>query len=143
MVTIGLHGNAQACIVLGKAALYALLMVWQKAGLAEAIAAQWVSDSNQKGHAGSQRHGQGPQLFFNDVVRVSDEVYDVHNDGAYGASPVSLSEAEATILPSVCQRNIVVQPHTCAPCTCATALHSSRRSTCRPQFSFATSVALV
>ena len=36
-------------------------------------------------------------IFFNDVAEISEEVYDVHNDGAYGVSPMSLLEAGATI----------------------------------------------
>ena len=84
-------------MVLSEAALYALFMVWQKAGLGEAIAAKWVSGGNRRARAGGHGHGHGPQFFFHDVGGISEEVYDVHNDGAYGASPPSLFEAGATI----------------------------------------------
>ena len=72
-------------------------MVWQKAGFGEAIAAKWVSGSNPRACAGGDRHGHWPQFFFHDVGGIWEEVYDVHNDGAYGASPPSLLEAGATI----------------------------------------------
>ena len=79
------------------AALYALFLMWQKAGLGEAIAAKWVSGSNPKARAGSHRHVHGPQFFFHDDGGVSEEVYDIYNDGAYGASPSSLFEVGATV----------------------------------------------
>ena len=37
ILRIGLQGYAEACMVLSEAALYALFMVWQRAGLGEAI----------------------------------------------------------------------------------------------------------
>ena len=77
-------------MVLSEAALYALFMAWQKAGLREAIAARWVSSGNPRARAGGHGHGHGPQFFFHDVGGISEKVYDVHNDGAYGASPPSL-----------------------------------------------------
>ena len=84
-------------MLLSEAALYALFMVWQKAGFGQAIGAQWVSGGSPKARASGHGHGHGPQVFFNDVAGNSEEVYDVHNDGAYGASPASLMEAGATI----------------------------------------------
>ena len=60
---IGLQGNAQACMVLSEAALYALFTVWQGAGLGQAIAAKWVSGGNPKPKSG-HRHGHGPQFFI-------------------------------------------------------------------------------
>ena len=62
-VMIGLQGNAQACIVLSEATLYALFMVWQRTGLEEAIAAKWVTGSTPKARAGGHVHGHGPQMF--------------------------------------------------------------------------------
>ena len=97
ILRIGLQGYAEACMVLCEAALYALFMVWQKARLEQAIAAKWVSGGYPRARAGSHGHGHGPQFFFHDVGGISEEVYDVHNDGAYGASPPSLLEAGATI----------------------------------------------
>ena len=41
--------------------------------------------------------GMALSFSFHDVAGISEEVYDVHNDGAYGASPPSLLEAGATI----------------------------------------------
>ena len=76
-------------MVLSEAALYALFIVQQKAGLGEAIAARWVRGGNPKAHVSGHGHGHGPQFFFNDVAEISEEVYDFHNDGAYGASPAS------------------------------------------------------
>ena len=64
IVRIGPQGNAQACIVRREAAFYALFMVWQKAGLGEAISARWVSSGNPTACASCHRHGHGPQLFF-------------------------------------------------------------------------------
>ena len=84
-------------MVLSEAALYALFMVWQKAGLGEAIAAKWVSGGNPRARAGGHGHGHGPQFFFHDIGGISEEVYDVHNDRAYGASPASILEVGATI----------------------------------------------
>ena len=84
-------------MVLSEAALYALFMVWQTTGLGEAIAAKWVSGSNPKAPAGDHGHGHAPQFVFNDVGGISEEVYDVHIDGAYGSSPPSSLEAGATI----------------------------------------------
>ena len=83
--------------MLCQAALYALFIVWQKAWFGEAIAAKWVSGSNTRARAGGQGHGHGPHFLFTDVGGISEEVYDVHNDGAYGASPPSFLEARATI----------------------------------------------
>ena len=83
-------------MVLTEAALYALFMVWQKTGLGEALAAKWVSGGNPRPCAGSHGHGHGPQFFFRDVGGISEEVYDVHNDGAYGVSPPLFLEAGAT-----------------------------------------------
>ena len=40
ILTIGLQGYAEQCMVLNDVTLYALFMVWQKAGLGEAIAAR-------------------------------------------------------------------------------------------------------
>ena len=97
ILRIGLQGYAEACMVLSEAALYALFMVWQKAGSGEAVAAKWVSGSNPRPRAGGYGHGHGPQFFFNNVGGISEEVYDVHNHGAYGASPPSFLEAGATI----------------------------------------------
>ena len=97
ILRIGLQGYAEACMVLSEAALYALFMVWQKTGFGEAIAAKWVSGGNPRARAGRHGHGHGPQFFFHDVGGILEEVYDVHNDGAYGASPPSLLEAGATI----------------------------------------------
>ena len=97
ILRIGLQGYAEACMVLSEAALYPLFMVWQRAGLGEAIAAKWVSGGTPEACVGGHRHGHGPQFFFHDVGGISEEVYDVHNDGAYGASPRSLLEAGATI----------------------------------------------
>ena len=85
-------------MVLNEAALYALFMMWQEAGLREAIAAKWVSGGNPRAHSGGPGHGHGPQFFFNDVKGFWEEVYDFHNDGAYGVSPPSLSEAGASIM---------------------------------------------
>ena len=84
---IGLKGNAQPCMVLSEPALYALFMVSQKAGLGEAIPAQWVSGGNPKARARGHGHGHAPQFSFNGVAGISEEVYDVHNDEAYSASP--------------------------------------------------------
>ena len=64
ILRIGLQGYAEACMVLSEAALYALFMVWQNAGLREAIAAKWVSGDNQRARAGSHGHGHGTQFFF-------------------------------------------------------------------------------
>ena len=97
MVRIGLQGYAEACMVLSEAALFTGFMGWQRAGLGEAIAARWVSGGNPKARAGGQRHGRGAQIFFNDVGRISEEVYDIHNNGAYSASPASLLGACAPI----------------------------------------------
>ena len=94
---IDVQGYAEACKVLSEAALYAPFMVWQKAGLGEAIAAKWVSGGTPKACAGGHGHGHGQEVFFNYVGGISEEVYDVHNDGAYGASPASLLEAGASI----------------------------------------------
>ena len=69
---IGLQGYVEACMVLSEAALYALFMVWQKAGLGEAIAAKCVSGSNPRARAGGHRHEHGPQFFFHDVGGISD-----------------------------------------------------------------------
>ena len=90
ILRIGLQGYAEACMALSEAALYALFMVWQKAGLGEVIAAKWVSGGNPRACAGGHGHGHGPQFFFYDVDGISEKVYDVHNDGAYGASTPSL-----------------------------------------------------
>ena len=98
ILRIGLQGLAEACMVLSEAALYGLLMVWQKAGLAEAIAAKLVSGSNPKDCAGSPGHGHGPQVFFNHIRGIWEELYEIHNDGAYGASFPSFLEARATIV---------------------------------------------
>ena len=217
-----------------------------KTGMGEAIAANWVSGGNPKARAGGHGHGHGPRFFFNDMPGISEEVYDVHNEGAYGASHPSLLEAGASSLagntrtakavaavahssgppttpsplsamalthtpvekvcnrcanvckchdaqapcingcrrcgyathgetrvmfsidlfgglasnarfrlphrssssfamvsPRVCERNVVVQPHTCTPCTCAISPHSWRRWTCQPPCFFAKSVALM
>ena len=98
ILRIGLQGYPEACMVLNEAAWYALFMVWQKAGLREAIAAKCVSGRTPRARAGSHGHGNGPQFFFNDVRGISEKIYDVHNDGAYGASCRSLLPAGATIL---------------------------------------------
>ena len=97
ILRIGLQGYAEACMVLSEAALYALFVVWQKAGLGEAIAAKWVSGGTPRARAGGHGHGHGPHFSFQDVGGFSEKVYDIHNDGAYGASPPSLLEAGATI----------------------------------------------
>ena len=97
ILRIGLQGYAEACMVLREAALYALFRVWQKAGLGEAIAAKWVSGGNPGARAGGHGHGHGPQVFFNDFGGISEEVDDVHNEGAYGASRPSFLEARTTI----------------------------------------------
>ena len=97
MLRIRLQGYAEACMVLTEAALYALFMVWQKTGLGEAAAAKWVSGGNPRARAGGHGHGHGPPFFFHDVGGISEEVYDVHNDGAYGASHPLLLEAGAPI----------------------------------------------
>ena len=107
---IGLQGNAQACMVLSEAALYAPFTVWQKAGLGDAIAAQWVSSNNPKARASGQRHGHGRQFFFHHVRGISEEVYDVHNDGAYSVSPASLLEAGATFLKAIGAQRKRLQP---------------------------------
>ena len=96
ILKIGLQGYAEACMVLREAAVYGSFMVWQKTGLGEAIAAKCVSSGNPGARAGGHGHRHGPQFFFHDVGGISEEVYDVHNDGAYGASPPSLLEAGAT-----------------------------------------------
>ena len=83
--------------MLSEVALYALFMVWQEAGLGEAIAAKWVSGGNPRARVGGQGHGHGPQFFLNNVGGNLEEVNDVHNDGAYGASPPSFLEAGETI----------------------------------------------
>ena len=64
IVRIGLQGNAQACMVLSEAALYALFMVLQKAALGEDIAAKWVSGGIPKACAGGPRTWAGPTTFF-------------------------------------------------------------------------------
>ena len=63
ILRIGLQGFAEACMVLSEAALYALFMVWQKAGLGEAIAAESVSGGNQKARAGGYKMGMADSLF--------------------------------------------------------------------------------
>ena len=95
---IGLQGYAEACMVLSEAALYALFMVWQEHGLGEAIAAKWFSGGNPRARAGGHGQGHGPQLFLHDVGGFSEEVYEFHNNGAYGASPQLLLEAGPPIL---------------------------------------------
>ena len=50
-------------MVLSEAALYALSMVWQKAGLEEAIAAEWVSVGNPRARAGGQDMGMALSFF--------------------------------------------------------------------------------
>ena len=61
-------------MVLSEAALYALFMVWQKAGLGEAMAAKWVSGGNPRARAGGHGYGHGPQFFFHEVGGISEEV---------------------------------------------------------------------
>ena len=50
-------------MVLSEAALYALFLVWRKAGSGEAITAKWVSGGNLKAPASGHGHGHGPQFF--------------------------------------------------------------------------------
>ena len=51
-------------MVLSEAALYALFMVWQKAGLEEAIAAKWVSGGKPESPRGGPRTWAWPSIFF-------------------------------------------------------------------------------
>ena len=63
ILRIGLQGCAEACMVLSEAALYVSFVVWQEAGLGEAIAAEWVSGGNPRARAGGHGHGHGSHFF--------------------------------------------------------------------------------
>ena len=63
IVRIGLQGNAEACMVLSEAALYALFFVLHNGRLGEAIPAKGVSGGKPKACAGGHGHGHGLQFF--------------------------------------------------------------------------------